>query len=176
MREFSLSKELTHKLARDFGFSLQTFGNRGVTHPDLLTDIVINIQEDDGIRKAPVWYGESKGDENIICALLCALNTTSDELEIVCVIGFKNLKGEFQSEEMILSIHYDWNDPDDFGLITMKLVDKWVPISLAQRLQLVLGSEIFIQSGNLWQSSKNIPDQLKKDLASVIDVDSSDQG
>jgi hypothetical protein len=170
MREFSLCKELSQKLAKDLGVTPVTVGKVGLTHEDLLTDFDIKIADEDSIKKIPVWYGEARGSEANVCCLLAGLDTSLESLEFACVIGFKDFSGVFQSDGVRLSFHYDWSNEEDPGTMVMKAGDKWLPISLAQRLQLVLGFEVMVQDGILWQPS-NIPEELKKDLAEVIEID-----
>lgn len=184
MREFSLCKELSRKLSKDLGATPFSFGKASLTHSDLLSKMDLRVADEDGVVKnIPVWYGEARGDEGIVCCLLAVLamepklghpdNEPSGplELELACVIGFKDFDGEFQSDGVRLSFHYDWTNEEDPGTMVMKAGDKWVPISLAQRLQLVLGFEAMVQDGILWRQSANIPQELRKDLTEVIEVD-----
>jgi hypothetical protein len=172
MREFALCKELSLKLAKDLGATPFSIGKVSLTHSDLLTKKMLNVSDEDGVvRKIPIWYGEAKGSEGTVCCLLSGLDVDPDKLEFACVIGFKDFSGEFQSDSIRMSFHYDWANDEDPGTIVMKAGDKWLPISLAQRLQLILGFETMVQDGILWQSSSNIPEELQKDLAEIIEVD-----
>jgi len=172
MRESALCKELSLKLAKDLGATPFSIGKVSLTHSELLTKIRLNISDEDGkVRRIPLWYGESSGSEGIVCCLLAGLDDDPDKLEFACVIGFKDFSGVFQADGIRLSFHYDWANEEDPGTMVMKAGDKWVPISLAQRLQLVLGFETMIQDGVLWKQSSNIPDELQKDLAEIIEVD-----
>lgn len=172
MREFALCKELSIKLAKDLGASPFSLGKESLTHNDLLTRFSLKVSDEDGgeVRNVPVWYGEARGTEGIVCCLLAGLDTDPDKLEVACVIGFKNRDGEFLADETRLSFHYDWADEEDPGTMVMKAGDKWVPVSLSQRLQLILGFETMLQDGILWQPA-NIPNELQKDLYEIIEVD-----
>ncbi len=172
MREFELCKELSKKLAKDLGATPFSFGKTSLTHSDLLTKLNINVSDEDGVvKKVPVWYGEALGSEGTTCCLLAGLDTNLESIEIACVLGFKDPSGAFQEDETRLSFHFDWSNPEDPGTMVMKAGEKWLPISLAQRLQLVLGFEVMVQDGILWKESLNIPVELQKDLAEIIEVD-----
>ena len=171
MREFALCKELSLKLAKDLGATPFSIGKISLTHSDLLTKISLNVSDESGVHGVPVWYGEAHGAEGTVCCLLAGLDSDPDKLEFACVVGFKDFGGVFQSEGIRLSFHYDWANEEDPGTMVMKAGDKWLPISLAQRLQLVLGFETMVQDGIQWQQSSNIPDELQKDLAEIIEVD-----
>ena len=173
MREFSLCKELSLKLAKDIGATPVSFGKVSLTHKELLTTYSVNVSDEDGgeIRKVPIWYGEALGGDGISCGLLAGLDTDPNKLEFAFVLGFKDFGGEFQTEGLRISFHYDWANDTDPGTILMKVGDRWLPISLAQRLQLVLGFETMIQDGVQWQVSPSIPEELRKDLAEIIEVD-----
>lgn len=169
MREFALCKELSLKLAKDLGFTPISFGKTSLTHPDLLTNIIINTSDEDGnIQKVSVWYGEAVGAEGILCGLLAGLDIGLDNLECVFVLGFKDFEGNFQPDEVRLSFHYDWSDETDSGMMVMKADKKWVHVSLAQRLKIVLGFETMIQEGCLWKASVNIPEELRQDLLETM--------
>lgn len=177
MREFALCKELSIKLAKDLGATPFTIGKISLTHSDLLTKKFLNVSDEDGgeVRKVPIWYGEAHGAEGIVCCLLAGLDVDPDKLEFACVIGFKDFAGQFQSDSIRMSFHYDWTNDEDPGTMVMKAGDQWLPISLAQRLQLILGFETMVQDGILWQPShgysSQIPEELQKDLAEIIEVD-----
>jgi hypothetical protein len=171
MREFDLCKELSRKLAKDLGVTPISFGKTSLTHPDLLVNTLNIIDEDNKVSKVPIWYGEAIGGENIACGLLAVLNTKPEDLEFVFVLGFKNLNGQFQTNEITLSFSYNWQDPNDPGTIKLKSEDKWFPVDLVEKLRLVLGFEVMIQEGILWQPSKNIPEELRKDILQLIEVD-----
>jgi hypothetical protein len=172
MREFALCKELSLKLAKDLGATPFSIGKVSMTHSDLLTKKMLNVSDEDGeVRKVPIWYGEANGSEGTVCCLLAGLDVDPDKLEFACVIGFKDFNGEFKSDSIRMSFHYDWANDEDPGTMVMKAGDQWLPISLAQRLQLILGFETMVQDGILWQSSPNIPEELQKDLAEIIEVD-----
>jgi hypothetical protein len=173
MREFNLCKELSLKLAKDLGITPFSIGKTSLTHPDMLTKLTLNVSDEDGedVRRVPIWYGEATGAEGISCGVLAGLDTDPDKLEFAFVLGFKDFDGSFQADGVRLSFHYDWTNEEDPGTMVMKAGDKWLPISLAQRLQLILGFETMIQDGVLWQASPNIPEELRKDLAEIIEVD-----
>jgi hypothetical protein len=175
MREFTLCKELNLKLAKDLGATPFTFGKISLTHHDLLTNINIQISDENGnLQKIPVWYGEAIGSESISCGILAGLYSDSEQSspdEFVFVLGFKNFNGEFQTDGIRLSLHYDWTNNEDPGTLVMKVRDKWITVSLAQRLQLILGFETMVQEGVMWQASSNIPEELRKDLVEIIEVD-----
>jgi len=173
MREFSLCKELSLKLAKDLGAAPVSFGKTSLTHPDLLTKFSLKVSDEDGgeVRKVPIWYGEALGEDGLSCGILAGLDTNPDQLEFAFILGFKDFNGEFQEDGVRLSFHYDWANETDPGTMVMKAGDKWLPLSLAQRLQLILGFETMVQDGVLWQASLNIPEELRKDLAEIIEVD-----
>jgi hypothetical protein len=90
MREFSLCRELSMKLAKDLGATPFSFGKTSLTHSDLLTKISLNVvgENDDGqseSKKVPVWYGEANGSSGIVCCLLAGLDTYPDSLEFACL-------------------------------------------------------------------------------------------
>ena len=176
MREFSLCRELSMKLAKDLGATPFSFGKTSLTHSDLLTKISLNVvgENDEGqseLKKVPMWYGEANGSNGIVCCLLAGLDTYPDSLEFACVLGFKDGTGIFQPDETRLSVHLDWANDEDSGTMAMKVGDIWIPIDLAQRLQLVLGFEVMVQDGILWRESQDIPELLLHDLTEIIEVD-----
>lgn len=172
MREFALCKELSLKLSKDLGYTPFSFGKVGMTHKELLTNIDFNVSDEDGeIKNVPIWYGEAIGGEGLTCCLLAGLDTNIEKLEFACIFGFKDFEGKFQTDGLRLSFHYDWANEEDPGTMVMKAGDQWVPISLAQRLQLILGFETMVQDGVLWQSSTKIPEDLLNDLSEIIEVD-----
>lgn len=169
MREFALCKELTRKISRDLGATPISLGQISVTHSDLLTKIELKVSvENQGIINVPVWYGETKGDESIFCCLLAALDPNPDQLEYICIFGFKGFDNIFQQDNVQLSLHYDWTNEDDPGTILMKAENTWISISLAQKLHFALGLELLTQDGCLWQTGV-IPDEMRKDLMEAID-------
>ena len=171
MREFALCRELSINLAKDLGATPFSIGKVSLTHSDLLTKKILNVSDEDGeVRKVPVWYGEARGAETV-CCLLAGLDVDPDKLEFACVIGFKDFSGEFQPDSIRMSFHYEWANAEDPGTMVMKAGDQWLPISLAQRLQLILGFETMVQDGILWQASSKIPEELQKDLSEIIEVD-----
>jgi hypothetical protein len=172
MREFDLCRELSRKLAKDLGATPFSMCQVSLTHSELKINKTLKVSDEDGeVRNVPLWYGEAVGSEGITCCLLAGLDSDPDRLEFACVIGFKDFNGKFQADNVRLSFHYDWENDEDPGTIMMKAGDKWLPVSLAQRLQLVLGFEIMIQDGILWNSSAKIPDDMEKDLSDIIEVD-----
>ena len=171
MREFALCKELTLKLAKDIGATPLSFVKVSLTHSDLLTNIILNVADEDGtVRKIPIWYGEAAGEFGITCGLLAGLDSDPNKLEFACILGLKDSTGEL-TDDFRLSFHYDWTNEEDPGTIVMRAGEKWIPISLAQRLQLAIGFEMMVQDGVVWQPSANIPKELQADLTAIIEVD-----
>ena len=172
MRDFDLCRELSRKLCKDIGATPFSLTKAGLTHPDLLVKNTLNIQDEKGlVRKAPMWYGEALGAEGLLCCLLAALDDNPDSLEIACVIGFKNSSGELQEDAVRMGFRYDWANDTDAGTLIMRAGDKWLPISVGQRLQLALGFENMVQDGALWNAAAKVPEELRKNLSEIIEVD-----
>jgi hypothetical protein len=172
VRDPELCRELSRKLCKDLGATPFSLKKAGITHPDLLVKEPLKIADENGlVKKAPVWYGEAFGVEGIMCCLLTALDDKSDSLEIVCVIGFKNQSGELQEDAVRVGFRYDWASEGDVGTLIMRAGNKWLALSLAQKLQLALGFENMVQDGILWRQGPNVPEELRKNLSEIIEVD-----
>lgn len=174
MSDDGLYRELSRKLCKDLGGTPFSLHKVGLTHKDLSVKSTLKVQDEKGVvKKPPMWYGEAMGSDGLMCCLMAALDDDPDSLEVACVIGFKNIRGELQEDAVRIGFRYDWSDEADTGTILMRAGDKWLPISLSQRLQLALGFENMVQDGVLWEP-RQVPEELKKNLSEIIEVDSQD--
>lgn len=172
MTEFNLCKELSKKLSKDLGATPFSIGKTSLTNKDFLVKSTIKIQDEKGVVKnIPMWYGEAQGLEGKTCCLLAALDDNPDTLEIAVVIGFKNFEDELQQDAVRAGFRYDWANDEDKGILIVKAGDKWLEVSLAQRLQLALGFEHMVQDGVLWNPVVEVPEELRKNLSEIIEVD-----
>lgn len=170
MKDFNLCKELSIKLSSLLGATPFSIGKVSLTHKDFSKNPLKISSDDDSQTYIPLWYGEAFGEEGTMCCLLAGLDTDPEKLEIACVIGFKDFDNQFRSDGFRLSFHYDWTNDDDPGTMVMRAGDRWLPISLAQRLQLLFGFETMVQDGVEWKVGE-VPPELQADLVSVIEVD-----
>jgi len=53
----------------------------------------------------------------------------------------------------------------------VKSGDKWLPMMLTQRLQLALGLENMVQDGVHWMPQSKVPEEFRKNLSEIIEVD-----
>lgn len=172
MKDQDLCKELSRKLCKDIGCTPFSIGKVGLTHLDLKIKETLKLQDENGVvKKAPMWYGEALGSDGLMCCLLVGLDPDPDNLEIACVIGFKDTAGNLQEDSVRLGFRYDWTSDTDPGTLIMRAGDKWLEVSLMQWLQIALGFESMVQDGILWNTSTNIPEELKNNLLSIIDID-----
>lgn len=173
MSDDGLYRELSRKLCKDLGATPFSLRKVGLTHKDLLVKSFLKVQDEEGVvKRPPTWYGEALGADGLMCCLMAALDDDPDSLEVACVIGFKDIKGKLQEDAVRIGFRYDWSDESDSGTIVMLAGDKWLPISLAQRLQLALGFENMVQEGAIWESRGQVPEELRKNLSEIIEVDS----
>jgi len=171
MTDFMLNRELSRKLSKDLGATPFSLGKTSLTHKDLLVKSTLKVQDDKGlVKKIPMWYGEAFGIEGKTCCLLTALDPSLDSLEIAAVVGFKDIEDNLQEDAVRVGFRYDWANEDDKGTLIVKAGDKWIEVSLAQRLQLALGFEHMVQDGVLWQPGEP-PEELRKNLSEIIEVD-----
>jgi hypothetical protein len=170
MKDFSLCRELSIKLSSILGATPFSIGKIGLTHKDLSKNTIKISNDDNSETQIPIWYGEAFGEEGTMCCLLAGLDIDPAQLEIACVIGFKDFDNQFRNDGFRLSFHYDWTNEEDPGTMVMRAGDKWLPISLAQRLQLLFGFETMVQDGIEWKVGE-IPPELKDDLVSLIELD-----
>lgn len=172
MREMELCRDLTRKICKDLGATPFSIGKVSVTHEDLLTKPALNLRDEKGVvSSVPLWYGEALGQNGIMCCLLSALNQDPDNLEIAAIIGFKDQKGEVLDSAIRVGFQYDWTDDSDSGTFLVKSGDKWLPMMLTQRLQLALGLENMVQDGVHWMPQSKVPEEFRKNLSEIIEVD-----
>ncbi len=171
MRENDLCRELSRKICKDLGATPFSIGKVSLTHKDLLVKPPLRVQgEKDVVTTVPLWYGEAYGQQGLMCCL-AALDQDPDNLEIACVIGFKDSRGEIQSTSTRCGFKYDWSDDSDPGILLVKSNDKWLPMTLAQRMTLALGLENMIQDGVLWTQQPKVPEEFRKNISEIIEVD-----
>ena len=173
MRDSALCRELLRKIAKDLGATPFSLNKAGLTHPDLLVrKAPLKVSDEEGlVRTIPMWYGEALGLEGTTCCLLVALDDNLESLEIAAVIGFKGFEGELQKDSVQFGFRYDWSSETDPGILMMKFGEKWLPLTMAQKLQLALGFEVMVQDGVPWNVSPNVPEELRKNLSQIIEVD-----
>lgn len=172
MSNKDLERELTRKIAKDLGATPFSIGKVSMTHNDLLVKPSLRISDEKGlVKNVPLWYGEAYGLHGLMCCLLTALNPDPDNLEVACVIGFKNTRGEVQKGATRAGFKYDWADDADQGLMLVNVKDQWLPLTMVQRLQLALGLENMVQEGVLWNAQPKVPEEFKKNLSEIIEVD-----
>jgi hypothetical protein len=172
VRELELCRELSRKFCKDIGATPFSINKGGLTHPDLLVKTKLKISDENGVVKnVPMWYGEARGIEGKTCCLVSALEPDPDKLEIACVIGFKNTQGELQADAVRAAFRYDWANDEDYGVLVMRAGDRWLELSLSQRLQLALGFENMVQDGVLWHPQPDVPEELRKNLSDIIALD-----
>lgn len=170
MTDFALSKELSRKIAQDLGATPVSIGKTSMTHNDLSIKSLKVQVENDLVKNIPMWYGEAIGSLGKTCCLLSAIEPNPDSLELAAVIGFKDFEDNLQEGSPRVGFRYDWANPDDKGTWIIKSGDKWIELSLAQKLQLCLGFEHMVQDGIQWNPG-SMPDELRKDLSEIIEVD-----
>lgn len=172
MREQELCRELSRKICKDLGASPYTIGKISLTHKDLLIQQGLKLSDEkDVVKNIPMWYGEAIGTHGVMCCTLAALEQDKENLEIAALISFKDANGDLDKNSTIAGIRYDWSDDLDFGTFLVKSNDKWLSMTLSQRLQLSLGLENMVQDGIMWVSQPNIPEEVRKNLIEVIEVD-----
>lgn len=172
MREVELCKELSRKFCKDIGATPFSLNKAGLTHPDLLVKTKLKLSDENGVVKnVPLWYGEAVGLEGKTCCLLAALEPDPDKLEVACVIGFKDTQDQLQEDAVRAAFRYDWANEEDYGILVMRAGDRWLELSLSQRLQLALGFENMVQDGVLWNPQPNVPEELRKNLSDIISLD-----
>jgi hypothetical protein len=172
MREVDLCRELSKKICKDLGCTPFSIGKTSLTHKDLLTKPSLKLRnEKDLVKSVPVWYGEVSGLNGLMCCLLAAIEPEPDNLELACVIGFKDSKGEIQKGTTRAGFRYDWADESDPGTFVIKANDKWLPMTLTQQLQLALGFENMVQDGILWKEGRKVPEEFRKNLSEIIELD-----
>lgn len=172
MREMDLCRELSRKICKDLGATPFSIGQVSLTHEDLLVKQQLKLQDEKGlVKNVPLWYGEGQGLNGKMCCLLAALDSNPDNLELACVIGFRDTKGDIRKDSVRVGFRYDWSDETDTGILLVKANDKWLPMTLSQRLQLVLGLENMVQEGVLWVANPRVPGEFRENLSEIIEVD-----
>ena len=173
MKDFDLCRELSKKICKDLGCTPFSIGKIGLTHPDLSVNSNLKLEDESGdIKIIPMWYGEAIGMQSKTCCLLAALDPDPDSLQVVSVIGFKDLKGTILENAVRCAFQFDWADEGDGGTLLIWMggeVERWVEVSLAQRLQLALGFETMVQDGVPWVEEGDIPDVFRENLSSVLE-------
>jgi hypothetical protein len=174
MKDFDLCRELSKKLCKDLGCTPFSVGKAGLTHDDLVVHSHLKVEDENGdVKVVPMWYGEAAGTQGKTCCLLATLDPDPDALEIVCVIGFKDFKGQILENAVRCAFQFDWADESDGGTLLIWMgngVERWVEVSLSQRLQLALGFETMVQEGILWNEEKNVPEIFRENLSSVLEA------
>lgn len=171
MKDFSLCRELSRKVCKDLGVTPYSVRKVSLTHPELMLKETVKISDENGlVKKIPMWYGEARGSNGLMCCLLTVIDENIDNFEMACIIGFKNFHGELQQDATMIGFRYDWSNDSDEGTIITKLGDKWMAISLSQRLLLALGLENMVQDGITWNPGIP-PAEFKNHLSEIIEVD-----
>lgn len=170
MKDPDLCRELSRKICKDLGATPFSLGKAGLTHNSLKrTEILKTVDEKGLVKEVEMWYGEAPGLSGLMCCLLAALDESPD---IACVIGFKGIDGKLIPTATRAAVLLDWGDTSDEGSMFMRGKEKWIPLSLAQRLQLALGLENMVQEGVLWNPAPNVPEELHKNLSEIIEIGS----
>lgn len=160
----NLSNELALQISKNLGATPMTIGKIGLTDPSFLTQSQLKLSDEDGVVKyAQMWYGETKGSDNTVCCLLTLLD--EEVFEICAVIMFKDLSGDI--EDSAMGFRYSWNDD---GFFLLKNKERWLPMTMAQKLQLALGIEVMVQDGLTWNEGE-MPEEIKKNLSQIISLD-----
>ena len=124
-----------------------------------------------------MWYGEAAGTQGKTCCLLATLDPDPDALEIVCVIGFKDFKGQILENAVRCAFQFDWADESDGGTLLIWMgngVERWVEVSRPKsKKQLALPLfekqvldlrkwEIYMLSLAVWSPHINNPPPLSR--------------
>jgi hypothetical protein len=159
----TLSKELAKQIAKNIGANPVSIGKIGLTIPELLTKSQLKISDEDGVIKySQMWYGEIKGSDNIVCCLLSLLE--QEPFEICSVIMFKDFSGDITDN----AIGFGYSHDNESFLL--KIGERWLPMTMAQKLQLALGVEVMVQDGLVW-NCEEMPEEIKKNLSEIISID-----
>lgn len=175
-RNNNLNRELAKKICADLGAIPESIGKAGLTHKDLLVKKTINVlQKDDTstLIEYKVWYGEASGSDGKTCCLITVLGDNSESFEVNCIIGFKGDNNKFFEDSFCFGIIFDYLNDEDDGRFFIKSKDRWLPLMMAQKLQLALGFEILVQEGVVWEpvEGSNTPESLWKNLTEIIELD-----
>jgi hypothetical protein len=163
----TLDRELVKNILKNIGATPISIGKCGLTDNELLVkNDFFKVLIDNEVKDIPMWYGEISGFGGLLCCLLTSINNE----EYICIIGFKDVEGNFKENGLIFGFNFDWTDDQDPGIIMLKTSDKWVPIGMVQKLKLALGFENIEQEGLIWKSSK-LPKILRKNLSEMIELD-----
>ncbi|MFA5758027.1 MAG: hypothetical protein WC942_01420 [Clostridia bacterium] len=168
MNKSDLDKELIRKIFIDLGACPKSIGKAGITHRDFLVKNILKIDDGTVHKEIPTWYGELRGSEGIMCCLLSALDFNIESLEVLFVLGFKDFDGNIQEDAIRFGLYYDWSAYDSIGLFMTKVKSTWVPVFLAQKLQIALGMEIMVQEGSAWVSGVPVPEEFKKNISELL--------
>jgi hypothetical protein len=160
----TLSDLLAQQIAKNIGANSVSIGKIGLAVPEFLTDSQLKLSDEDGVVKyAPMWYSEAKGCDNIVCCLLALLDP---DFEICAVFMFKDFSGDIEDCAIGLKL-------DEDGMFLSKSSDRWLPMTMAQKLQFALAIEVMVQDGIVWEPA-DIPEEIRKNLVGMISVDNAE--
>lgn len=166
-----LDRELIKNISKNIGIIPDLFAKSGITNQQFLTNKTISFLEDDQAKESNVWYGESKGIENIVCCTVTILDLSENNFEYCAIISFKDFTETKGSYTPFYGLKFNQNDKEDNGLFLLKVFDKWIPMTTEQKLRLALGFESMITDGFDWEPGE-ITKEIIKELEDFISIDS----
>jgi hypothetical protein len=87
------------------------------------------------------------------------------------IISFKDFEQNKNSYTPFYGLKFNQKDEEDNGTFLLKVTDKWIPMTMEQKLRLALGFESMITDGFDWEIGE-ITEETVKELEDFISIDS----
>jgi hypothetical protein len=131
---------------------------QGLTHPELLqkNKQLKLVDENDKVITTDMWYGKVNDKEIVVSEIILSV-ISEDPFEAMALIKLKN-------ETFFISYSEDFDVEKSSQISIVQSGDKWIQMSLMQRLMLTGWFEVVKQEGVLWESGI-----VSEELLSVLD-------
>jgi hypothetical protein len=134
-----------------------------LTSKELLRKEKITVEINGKKELQGIWFGEVTDAGGSCVGIITASGT---EWTVV-----------FQHKDMTLGLRFDWNDDD--GLFLSLIDDKWVPLTLSQKMMVGILFNDMVQEGSSWEvpinGAKTWP-ELHERLLSLIEHEENSHG
>jgi hypothetical protein len=159
-----LCRELTRHIFATLGAFPDGFGKVGLVHKDLQTKI--KLQAGKAVASRPLWAGELKQPSGDYVALLADVGP-KDKPDLVLVFG---TLGGGENIAFAVGIRFEWFEEQDAGAFFSYHDGAWMPLGLAQKLQIGSMFEQQMQEGVPWTIPESC-DKFYDVLGSLLELD-----
>jgi hypothetical protein len=165
----ALCRELSRHIFATLGAFPEGFGKVGLTHRELQRKVKVQVGKDRSTKL--LCAGEIKQPSGDYVGLLMNVGT-QDRPDYLLVFGTLSTGSYEPTGDVIFAvgIRFEWADETDDGSYYTYHDGMWVPIGLAQKLQIASMFEQQMQEGVPWTAPKSY-DKFYELLGSLLDVD-----